>query len=74
MKKLDAQQVQAIVKFQKRFKGFLVRKHFFKALSMNRYLEHKRNFIKLKKCLEEFDRKQEELASAKNPIISFFNS
>ena len=57
-KLLTEKHINAIRKFQNRIRGLAIKRQFFKALNMNKYLEHKRNFLKLKKCLKKFQRFQ----------------
>lgn len=75
MSKLTPSQVEAITKLQRRFRGFLVKRSFFKALRQNIYIEHKKNFLRLKKCIEMFDRKNRSIMSYfGDSVYDFLNS
>jgi hypothetical protein len=58
MSLLNNKNVSAIVKFQRRFRGYLIRKNFFKALKMNRYMEHKKKFLQHKECVKFLEKKK----------------
>lgn len=60
---LKKMHIEKVVKFQRFFKSFLIKKNFFKAIYMNKAFEHKKNFLALKKSLRKF----EEFLK-KNPI------
>ena len=75
IKKLQPKHIKAVEKFQKRFRAYLVKKSFFKALWMNKYIEHKRNFVRLKKCIENFDKQNSSIISYfGDSVYDFFNS
>lgn len=60
---LKKEHITKIIRFQKFFKSFLIKKNFFKAIYMNKVFEHKKNFLALKKSLKKF-----ELFLKENPI------
>lgn len=75
IKRLQPRHVEAIVKLQQRFRGYLVKKSFFKAIKMNQYIEHKRNFMRLKRCIENFDKKNKSIVSYfGDSVYDFFNA
>lgn len=75
MKQLKPRDIKAFVKLQRRFRGYLVKKSFFKAIRMNQFIEHKRNFMRLKKCIEYFDRKNKSIVSYfGDSVMDFFNA
>ena len=75
MKKVQPRHIKAFSKLQQRFRAYLIKKSFFKAIRMNQYLEHKRNFMKLKKCIEYFDRKNKSIVSYfGDSVYDFFNA
>ena len=55
MNLLTNKNVSAIVKLQRRFRGYLLKKNFFKAMRMNRYMEHKRKFLQHRDCGRNFE-------------------
>ena len=55
--RLTDKDVKKVVRLQKWIKSYILRKKLTKALWMNRMIEHKSNYLKLKRCLEDFDRR-----------------
>ena len=51
---LTNEQIMAIINFQKRFRSFLMKKKFIKAIRMNDQFEHKKNYIQLKKSFKNY--------------------
>ena len=47
--------ILAIKKFQKRFRGFLIKKSFLKVIEKNKLIQQKKNYHKLRKRIESFD-------------------
>ena len=47
--------IEAIKKLQSRIRGWIMKKRFFKAMRMNQYIEQKRNYLLLKRCLDKFE-------------------
>lgn len=75
IKKLQSRHVKAISKLQQRFRAYLVKKSFFKAIKMNQFIEHKRNFMRLKRCIENFDKKNKSIVSYfGDSVYDFFNA
>lgn len=55
--KITKEKLDVIRRFQQRVRSIMIRKKFIKAVRMNKYLEHKKNYLKLKKCIQRFDKK-----------------
>ena len=55
--KLTDKDIKKLVKLQQWVKSFIMRKRFIKSIWMNRLIEHKTNYLKLKRCLNHFDKK-----------------
>ena len=70
--KLSERGDKALRRFQKRFRGYLIKKNFFKAIRMNDYIELKKNQLKLKKCLEKFDKKYSTFLNLNNNSVHDF--
>lgn len=70
-KSLAENQVSAIRKFQRRFRMYLVKKHFFKSLRMNDYLEHKKAFYKIKRCLDRLETEMRAKGAAVRDATDF---
>ena len=52
---LEKKHIYAIKKFQKRFRGFLIKKSFLKAIEKKKFIEQRKNYHKLRKSIESFD-------------------
>lgn len=52
---IDSQTLDVLKRFQLRIRAWVMKRKFFKAVRMNEYIEHKKNYISLKKCVEKFD-------------------
>ena len=52
---LSNKNVNAIVKLQRRFRGYLVKKAFLKSIWMNKYVEHKKKFLQHKECVRSIE-------------------
>ena len=57
---LSERHLQAIVIFQKRLRGMVLKKKFFKALRMNDFFEQKKNYLKLKKSVSVYQERRKE--------------
>ena len=53
--KLDDKTISSLKKLQGRIRCWVLKRKFFKALRMNQYIEHRKNYLRLKKCMEKFD-------------------
>ena len=53
----NAEQLDKIVKIQRFVKATQYKRNFFKMIRMNQYIEHKRNYLRLKRSLAAFDKK-----------------
>ena len=51
----EKKHICAIKKFQNRFRGFLIKKSFLKAIETDRYIKQKKNYQKIRKRIESFD-------------------
>ncbi len=57
--KLSSNQVKVICRLQKRIRGWIFKKKFFRALRMNDYFEHGENVLMLKRCLARFEKRMD---------------
>lgn len=57
---LNEKTIEILTRFQKRFRGWILKKKFFQALRMNDYIEHKKNYLALKKSLQRFEKRHKE--------------
>lgn len=57
--------VNKFKRLQIRIKGWFAKRRFFKSLKTNQYIEHKKNFLNLKRCLDKFDTENKGSRSVK---------
>lgn len=49
--KLKEEDIKKIVKVQQKIRQIIIKRNFFKVMRMNDYIEHRKNFVSLKKSL-----------------------
>lgn len=71
---LSRKHMEAIRKFQLRIRAWILKKKFFKVVRMNEYLEHRINYLTLKKCMKRFDSKNNDgkYANYYNSVVDIF--
>lgn len=55
--KLTPATIASIKKMQAVVRGWILKRKFFTALRMNSYIEHQKSMLKLKRCMERFDKR-----------------
>lgn len=72
---LTQKTIDSVKKLQIIVRRWILKRKFFKALRMNQYIDHKKNYIKLKKCVERFDTKHqgESHAFYYRSVVNVFN-
>lgn len=55
MSLMSNRNVSAIVKLQRRFRGYQVKKAFLKAIWMNKYVEHRKKYLQHKECVRQLE-------------------
>lgn len=67
---MSQNQIRAIVKLQRRFRGFMHKSNFFKALRENQRTEHQNNFLRLRQSIVEHEESKRK--TAKNVVKSLY--
>ena len=66
--KLSSYHINAISKLQIIIRSWIIRKKFIKAIRMNKYIEHKHNYKKLKRSIVKFDKKHKKSKAYKRYV------
>ncbi len=55
--KVTTAQLELLKRLQRRIRNWIMKRKFLKAMRMNDYVESRKNFLMLKRCMEKFDKK-----------------
>lgn len=58
LSQLTQENIHAIVKLQKKYKAYLIKKNLIKAIKMNKVQRHYKNYLKLKESIKKHEKSQ----------------
>lgn len=77
--KLTQESIEKLKRLQARIRTWVLKRRFFRALRMNHYIEHRKNYLSLKKCVARYERLYEDnddddyLSDYFRSIVNIFN-